>query len=86
LTTPQGNDDSQVDRCGEVVNAEISSVADLREERIMCDPKATKATGDSSGVNLSNVDEVVMGDLSEKDQRDLELELHHKMEEEMVEQ
>jgi hypothetical protein len=57
------------------VNTRIGSTTDLGEERIMGDPKVTKAMGDSSGVNLNNVIEVVMGDLSEKDQRDLELEL-----------
>jgi hypothetical protein len=62
-----GNGDSRVDCCGEVVSIEISSVADLEEERIMNDPKVTKVMGDNSGVNPRNVVEVVMGDLSEKD-------------------
>jgi hypothetical protein len=83
LVTLLGNDDSRVDHCGEVVNIEISFAADLGEERIMGDPKVTKAMGDSSGLNPSNVVEVVMGDLSEKDQRDLELQ--HEMEEEVAE-
>jgi hypothetical protein len=83
--TPLGNDDLRVDHCSEVVNTKISSVADLEEERIMSDPKATKAMSDNSGVNLSNVVEVVIGDLLEKDQWDLELELQCKMEEEMAE-
>jgi hypothetical protein len=56
-----------VDHCGEVVYTEIGFVPDLEEVRIMNDQKATKATGDSSGVNLSNVVEMVMGDLSGKD-------------------
>jgi hypothetical protein len=64
-----------VDHCSEVVSIEIGSVADLEEDRIMNDPKATMATGNNSGVDPSIVVEVVMGDLSEKDQRDLELEL-----------
>jgi hypothetical protein len=83
--TPLGNDDLHVDHCSEVVNTKIGSVADLEEERIMSDPKATKAMSDNSGVNPSNVIEVVIGDLLEKDQRDLELELQRKMEEEMAE-
>jgi hypothetical protein len=64
-----------VDHRSEVVNIEIGSVADLEEDRIMNDPKVTMVTGDNSGVDPSIVVEVVMGDLSEKDQRDLELEL-----------
>jgi hypothetical protein len=67
LATPLGNNDSCVDHCGEVVYTEIGFVPDLEEVRIMNDQKATKATGDSSGVNLSNVVEMVMGDLSGKD-------------------
>jgi hypothetical protein len=85
LAIPLGNNDSHVNHCGEVVNTEIGSIADLEEEGIMNDPKATKAVGDNSGVNPSNVIEVVMGDQSEKDQRDLDLELQHEMEEEMAE-
>jgi hypothetical protein len=60
-------------------------LADQRKERIMTDPKATRVTGDSSGVNPRSVIEVAMEDLSEKDQKDLELELQREMEEMMAE-
>jgi hypothetical protein len=60
-------------------------LADQRKERIMIDPKATRVTGDSSGVNPRSVIEVAMEDLSEKDQKDLELELQREMEEMMAE-
>jgi hypothetical protein len=58
-------------------------LADQRKERIMTDPKATRVTGDSSGVNPRSVIEVAMEDLSEKDQKDLELQCE--MEEMMAE-
>jgi pyruvate kinase len=51
----------------------------------MADPKATKMTGDGAGVNSWNVIEVAMEDLSEKDRKDLKLELQHEMEEVMAE-
>jgi hypothetical protein len=46
----------------------------------MFDPKMTKAMGDGAGINPRNVIEVAMGYLSEKDQKDLELELQREME------
>jgi hypothetical protein len=51
----------------------------------MFDPKMTKAMGDGAGINPGNVIEVAMGDLSEKDQNDLELKLQRKMEGVMAE-
>jgi hypothetical protein len=51
----------------------------------MADPKAAKATGHATRVNPGNVIKVAMEDLFEKDRRDLELELQHKMEEVMAE-
>jgi hypothetical protein len=46
----------------------------------MSDPKETKAPGDGAGVNPGNIFEVAMEDLSEKDQKGLELELQREME------
>jgi hypothetical protein len=51
----------------------------------MADLKAAKATGHATRVNPGNVIKVAMEDLFEKDWRDLELELQHKMEEVMAE-
>jgi hypothetical protein len=51
----------------------------------MAVPKATKAMGDGTGVNPGNVTEVAMEDLSEKDRKDLKLELQCEMEEVMAE-
>jgi hypothetical protein len=51
----------------------------------MADLKAAKATGHATRVNPGNVIKVAMEDLFEKDRRDLELELQHKMEEVMAE-
>jgi hypothetical protein len=51
----------------------------------MRDPKVARVMGDGSGVNLRNIVEVVMGDLSEKDQKDLKLELQCEMEVVMAE-
>jgi hypothetical protein len=51
----------------------------------MSDLKATRAVGDSSEVNPGNVIKVATEDLSEKDQKDLKLELLREMEEVMAE-
>jgi Flp pilus assembly secretin CpaC len=63
------------------MGAGISSIADQGKEETMADPKAMKLTGDSSRVNQGNTIKVAMEDLSETDQKDLELKLQHELEE-----
>jgi hypothetical protein len=63
------------------MGAGISSIADQGKEETMADSKAMKLTGDSSRVNQGNTIKVAMEDLSETDQKDLELKLQHELEE-----
>jgi hypothetical protein len=57
----------------------------LDREEAMADPKSTRLAADGSRVDVENIIDVAMEDLSEKDRNDLELELQREIEEVMAE-
>jgi hypothetical protein len=83
IATPLGNDDQTV-----IVGADsgIGSAFTGSKEIAVVNPKeTTKTLQDGAEVNNENIIRVEMDDLTEKDRRELELELQWEMEEVMAE-
>jgi hypothetical protein len=84
MVTPLGNDDDRVPIVG--VGSGIDGASAGSMEIIVVDLKGmTKVAPSSTEVNNDNIIGVEMGDLTEKDRKELELELQREMEEVVAE-